>query len=130
MDGGAFCQMNFSRRTGYGYDERIEVVGSRGMVQSRSPVPVDVALYRGHNVQSLGGHQHWYPRVADTYHAQLDALLDYLEGKAPFPTLEDGLVAEAIACAAENSMAEGAAVPVSYEFIPSSAKEADFEQAH
>ena len=129
MEGGAFCQLNFSRRTGYGNDERIEVAGSLGMVQARSPVPVDVALYRGDSIQSLGGHQHWYPRVADTYHAQLDAFLDHLEGKAPFPTLEDGLVAEAIACAAEKSMANGAAMPVDYDFIPSSAKEADLERA-
>lgn len=130
MEGGAFCQMNFSRRTGYGYDERIEIVGSQGMVQSRSPVPVDVALHRGDTVRSLGGHQHWFPRMADTYHAQLDAFLDYLEGKAAFPTLEDGLVAEAIASAAEKSMADGAEVPVSYEFSPSSAREADLERAH
>lgn len=130
MESGAFCQLNFTRRTGYGNDERIEVVGSQGMVQSRSPVPVDVALYRGDTVQSLGGHQHWYPRVADTYPAQLDAFLDHLEGRAPFPTLEDGLVAEAIARAAEESMAKGSAVPVSYEFIPSSAKEANLEHIH
>ena len=130
MEGGAFCQLNFSRRTGYGNDERIEVVGSQGMVQSRSPVPVDVALYRGDIVQSLGGYQHWYPRVADTYPAQLDAFLDHLEGRALFPTLEDGLVAEAIARAAEHSMAERAAVPVRYESIPASTGEADSEPVH
>ncbi len=130
MAGGAFCQMNFSRRTGYGYDERIEIVGSEGMVQSRMPVPVDVALYRGDTIQSLGGHQHWYSRAADTYPAQLDAFLDHLEGSAPFPGLEDGLVAEAIALAAEQSMGAGAAVPVRYDFIPTSAREAPFERVH
>lgn len=130
MQGGAFCQMNFSRRTGYGYDERIEVVGSQGMVESRVPVPVDVALHKGDTVRSRGGHQHWFPRMAETYHAQLDAFLDHLEGNAPFPSLEDGLVAEAIARAAEKSMAYGAAMPVTYDFTSASAKEADFERAH
>ena len=130
MAGGAFCQMNFSRRTGYGYDERIEVVGSEGMVQSRMPVPVDVALYSGDTVQSLGGHQHWYPRAADTYPAQLDAFLDHLDDGAPFPNLEDGLVAEAVALAAERSMAAGAAMPVDYDFTPTSAREAPFERVH
>ncbi|HEY7418300.1 MAG TPA: Gfo/Idh/MocA family oxidoreductase, partial [Ktedonobacteraceae bacterium] len=35
MPSGALCHIDNSRRTTYGYDERIEVFGSGGMVQSR-----------------------------------------------------------------------------------------------
>ncbi|MDJ0824029.1 MAG: Gfo/Idh/MocA family oxidoreductase [Rhodobacter sp.] len=114
MQSGAFCQMNFSRRTGYGYDERIEIAGSAGMVQARIPVAVDVALYKGAHVVSGGGHAHWYDRVRATYPAQLAAYLDHLETGAAFPSVQDGLVAEAVARAAERSMRTGAAEPVDY----------------
>jgi myo-inositol 2-dehydrogenase/D-chiro-inositol 1-dehydrogenase len=30
---GTLCQIDSSRRTGYGYDERIEVFGSKGLVK-------------------------------------------------------------------------------------------------
>ena len=47
MESGALCHLDFSRRTAYGCDERIEVCGAEGRVESRHPIPVDVALYRG-----------------------------------------------------------------------------------
>ena len=116
MAGGALCHFDFSRRTAYGYDERIEIAGSAGMMQSRPPHPVDVALYRGETARVRGLHQTWYPRSADTYPAQMAALVEAIENDADFAGLEDGLVAEAIAAAGMRSMRECRVVAIDYDF--------------
>ena len=117
MASGALCHLDFSRRTAYGCDERIEVSGAEGRVESRHPIPVDVALYRGEVIRRQGLHQHWYDRIEDTYPAQLVAFVEVLMGGGNgFPTLVDGLVSEAIAEAGMRSMRENRPVPVAYEF--------------
>ena len=116
MRSGALCLMDFSRRTAYGYDERVEIAGSEGMMQARPPVPVNVALHKGSAVTGQGLHQTWYPRVQETYPAQLDAFVDALRVEGSFPTLEDGLVAETIAMAGGLSLREGRPVPIRYDF--------------
>jgi len=117
MGRGAFCQMNFSRRTAYGYDERIEIAGSEGMMQASPPIPVNVALYRGETITTRGVHQNWYPRVQNTYPAQLDSFVDALAGNGDFPTLIDGLVAEIIAAAGNRSLKENRPIPIAYDRI-------------
>ena len=67
MESGALCHLDFSRRTAYGCDERIEVSGAEGRVESRHPIPVDVALYRDGVIRQRGLHQHWYERIEDSY---------------------------------------------------------------
>ena len=56
MQSRALCHLDFSRRASYGCDERIEVSESKGKVESRHPVPVDVALYRGDAILQQGLH--------------------------------------------------------------------------
>lgn len=113
MSRGALCHLNFSRRTAYGYDERIEVFGSKGRIDSGAPLPLDVSRYRGTTVTREGLHQNWFDRVAPTYAAQLDAFIDALEGRdGMFPTVVDGLLSEHIAEAAENSLKSGTPVDI------------------
>ncbi len=108
---GALATFSFSRRTAYGFDEMIEVFGSRGMLQSRRQMPCSVSLYQGGRVVDDGIHSSWYERFAPTYVAQLDALLAGVRsGVAVEPTLVDGMRAQAIAEAAVESLARG--VPV------------------
>ena len=117
MASGALCHLDFSRRTAYGCDERIEVSGAEGRVESRHPIPVDVALYRGDVIRRQGLHQHWYDRIEGSYPAQLAAFVEALMGGGNgFPTLVDGLVCEAIAAAGMRSMRENRPVPIRYEF--------------
>ena len=117
MASGALCHLDFSRRTAYGCDERIEVFGAKGKAESRHPVPVDVALYQGGAIRRHGLHQHWYERIESSYPAQLATFVAALEGGAPgFPALLDGLVSEVIAAAGMRSMRENRPVPITYEF--------------
>ncbi len=56
LAGGAIACFDFSRRSAYGYDERIEVQGAEGMIESRRPRRRDVSLYRGDSVVDDGLH--------------------------------------------------------------------------
>ena len=117
MPSGALCHLDFSCRTAYGCDERIEVFGANGKVESRTPIPVDVALYQGDLIVRKGMHQHWYERIASTYPAQLAAFVKALDNPAHgFPGLLDGLVAEAIAEAGMRSLQANRPMPIGYEF--------------
>jgi myo-inositol 2-dehydrogenase / D-chiro-inositol 1-dehydrogenase len=116
MSRGALCHLNFSRRTAYGYDERIEVFGSRGRIDSGAPLPLDVSRYIGTTVIREGLHQNWFDRIAPTYSTQLAAFIDALEGRGgTFPSVQDGLLAESIAEAAQKSMETGLRVEIPIE---------------
>ena len=117
MSSGALCHLDFSRRTAYGYDERIEVFGANGKLESRTPIPVDVALYQGGVIVQKGLHRHWYERIAGTYPAQLAAFVMALDDHGRgFPTLLDGLVSESIADAGTRSLRDNRPMPIAYEF--------------
>lgn len=95
---GALATFSFSRRTGYGYDELIEVFGSDGMLESRRQQQLGVSLYQGRKVISDGLHAGWYDRFAPTYGLELDSFVSAVESKTPVhATLTDGLRAQAVA---------------------------------
>ena len=75
MSRGAFCHFNFSRRTTYGYDERIEVFGSGGRLESRAPLRHDLVRYQGDRMVSVGLQQAWIDRMGPSYEAQLAAFI-------------------------------------------------------
>jgi myo-inositol 2-dehydrogenase/D-chiro-inositol 1-dehydrogenase len=105
MRSGALCQIDSTRRTGYGYDERIEVFGSAGMVESRRQRQRSVSRYIGDKVIEDGLHAGWYERVEATYYSVLDAFVQALvQHVAPVPSLDDGLKAQIIAEAATESL--------------------------
>ena len=81
MPGGALCHIDNSRRTAYGYDERIEVFGSKGMVQSNRKPTREVSLYTGTKVVSAGLHPGWFERFEPSFALALDAFISALEGK-------------------------------------------------
>ncbi len=112
MRGGALCQIDSARRTGYGYDERIEVFGSQGMVESRRQRHRGVSRYVGDRIIEDGLHAGWFERIEGSYYQALDAFVSALrDGAAPSPSLDDGLRAQLIAEAATESLKTG--VPVS-----------------
>jgi myo-inositol 2-dehydrogenase/D-chiro-inositol 1-dehydrogenase len=115
MPGGALCHIDNSRRTAYGYDERIEVFGSEGMVQSRLKPTREVSLYTGTQVISDGLHPDWIGRLEPSFALSLDAFICVLEGKEIlYPSLMDGLRAQTIAEAAVDSLHTNRPVKISY----------------
>ncbi len=115
MQSGALCQIDCSRRTAYGYDERVEVFGSTGAAESRRQRHRSMSLYKGKKVIEDGLHANWFERVEATYGAALDAFVRHLDGGEPagdLPSLDDGLKAQIIADAATLSLQIGQPVKV------------------
>ena len=114
MPSGAIVQIDSVRRTGYGYDERIEVMGSTGLVESRRNRRGNVSHYGAGRIVEDGLDAGWFERVEPTYGRALSAFVAALEASVPPPaSLEDGLAAQAIAEAATRALASGRTEPVS-----------------
>jgi len=110
---GALATFSFSRRTRYGYDEMIEVFGSKGMLESQRQRQRGVSLYQGDKVAADGIFSTWYDRFAPTYVAELDALVTAVRSGVPMsPSLADGMRAQAVAEAAVASLAQGRPVGI------------------
>ena len=112
---GALCHINCSRRTNYGYDERVELFGSQGMAVSRRKPRRDVSFYKGESVISDGMYSGWFERMEPTFYQALNAFIKALEGEeTEYPNLMDGLKAQMIAEAAIESLQTNMPVKINY----------------
>lgn len=113
---GALAQLDNARRTAYGYDERISVMGNMGMLASESQAVHGATLYQGQHIRQPGLYADWFSRVQETYYSHLDAFVRHLGGEkvAGLPGLIDGLRAQAIAEAAQLSLTRGEFVEVEW----------------
>jgi myo-inositol 2-dehydrogenase / D-chiro-inositol 1-dehydrogenase len=115
MDSGAFCQIDSSRRAAYGYDERVEVFGSEGLVESQRQSFRGVSLYKGQHIFKDGLHPGWFERIEQSYYEAIDAFFRSIEkGTPPSPSLEDGLKAQLIADKATESLKTGQPVEIQF----------------
>jgi myo-inositol 2-dehydrogenase/D-chiro-inositol 1-dehydrogenase len=108
---GKQCTISNSRRATYGYDQRIEVHGSKGVVSAdnQRAVSIEVATEDGYTRPPL--HDFFMTRYTEAYAAEITAFVEAIEnGTAPSPSGEDGLKALALAEAALKSVAERRAV--------------------
>lgn len=108
---GKQCSISNSRRASYGYDQRIEVHGSKGAVsaENQRPVSIEVATDKGYLRPPL--HDFFMTRYAEAYAAEMAAFVKAVKDrKKPSPSGEDGLKALALAEAAVKSVAERRAI--------------------
>lgn len=111
---GKQAMISNSRRATYGYDQRIEVHGSKGAVsaENQRPVSIEVATGAGYTRPPL--HDFFMTRYTEAYAAEIATFIAALGGKgAASPSGEDGLIALALADAAVKSVAEGRVVKLS-----------------
>ena len=103
-----------SRRATYGYDQRIEVHGSKGMVSAENQRPVSIEVANGEGYTRPPLHDFFMTRYTEAYAAEIASFIAALAGKgSASPTGEDGLIALALADAALKSVAEKRTVMVS-----------------
>ncbi|MDA4844578.1 inositol 2-dehydrogenase [Hoeflea poritis] len=105
---GRQCVITNSRRASYGYDQRIEVHGSKGMVaaENQRPVMIEVATEQGHRRPPL--HDFFMTRYVDAYAAEITAFIAALrDGAEISPNGDDGLKSLILADAALKSVTEG-----------------------
>lgn len=102
-----------SRRATYGYDQRIEVHGSKGMVaaENQRPVSIEVASEKGYTRPPL--HDFFMTRYIDAYANEIAAFIATVtKGAKASPSGTDGLAALRLADAALKSAKTGKAVQV------------------
>ena len=109
MPSGVLCQFDFSWRAAYGQDERLEVNGSLGMLQTIQRPVSQVRASMAHGQSRAGLMPTWYERFAPTYAEELNAFLAAIRtgDDTGLPSLEDGLAAQQIADAARESSRSG-----------------------
>jgi myo-inositol 2-dehydrogenase/D-chiro-inositol 1-dehydrogenase len=112
-ESGKIAQISNSRRATYGYDQRIEVLGSTGMVRADNihESTIEVAGTRGYTRAPLMNF--FLERYMPAYRAEVAAFVDAVEsGREMSPSGYDGLQALVLADAATKSAATGRAVDI------------------
>lgn len=104
-----------SRRSSYGYDQRIEVHGSLGMVsaENQRPISIEIANSQGFTKPPL--HHFFMTRYIDAYAEEINYFVNSLKsGSEIKPNGIDGLNALIIAEAAKSSLLKGKNLPIKY----------------
>ena len=105
--GGVLCTIDNSRRAVYGYDQRIEAFGEKGMIAAENPTPTTLQRATEAAVMTDKPPYFFLERYSEAYQAELDHFVDVMEGKVePAITGDDGRKALALADAATRSLAE------------------------
>jgi myo-inositol 2-dehydrogenase/D-chiro-inositol 1-dehydrogenase len=105
---GRLCHINNSRRASYGYDQRIEVHGSKGRLLAGNHAPTTVELADASSVTTDKPLFFFLERYAAAYRAELAAFVDAVVNRKPLPvTAEDGRQAIVLAEAAVKSLKTG-----------------------
>ena len=105
--GGKLAQIHTSRRAAYGYDQRFEVLGSKGMLQAGNHRPTEVVA-SGPDVVSVDKPEHFFlQRYEKAYRIELDHFVAVLGGREKLRvSIEDGVKALELADAATTSWRE------------------------
>lgn len=109
---GKQCHINNCRQAVYGYDQRIEVFGSTGMLQMDNLRPTTIRRWSQEVTDAREPLLNFFlERYQQAYKSELDAYIDALVHKKPMPiTVQDGLKALQLADAAVESVKTGRAV--------------------
>jgi myo-inositol 2-dehydrogenase/D-chiro-inositol 1-dehydrogenase len=108
---GKIAVITNSRRASYGYDQRLEVHGSKGMLRAGNVhmTTVEAATAGGFKADVI--QNFFIDRYVAAYAAEVNTFIDaVLKGTQPTPSGEDGLMAQRLAEAATKSSQTGEAV--------------------
>jgi myo-inositol 2-dehydrogenase/D-chiro-inositol 1-dehydrogenase len=105
---GKLCQISCSRRAAYGYDQRIEVHGSKGMLRAGNIHETTVERATKDGFTSDPVQNFFLERYANAYRLELAAFISAVsKGRQPSPSGYDGLMAQRLADAATKARATG-----------------------
>jgi len=105
---GKLCQISNSRRATYGYDQRIEVHGAKGLLRAENMLENTVELATEAGFQRAPTQHFFLERYSLAYKIELQHFVDaVLAGDPITPTGIDGLKAQLLADAATESAADG-----------------------
>jgi myo-inositol 2-dehydrogenase / D-chiro-inositol 1-dehydrogenase len=111
--GGRLCVIANSRRSGFGYDQRIEAYASAGMLRADNVLESTVQIWNAEGAAADRFRNFFLDRYADAYRNEMDHFVEMLDGAAASVGYADGVAALALAEAAGESVRLGEPVGVS-----------------
>lgn len=111
---GKQCHINCCREASYGYDQRFEILGSKGMLMNDNLRASTVRRFNATQTEALEPLLNFFlQRYTDAYRNELNAFLSALNSGSDMPTSPwDGRQALRLAEAAIESVKTGRSVPV------------------
>ncbi len=114
FDNGVLCTIDNSRRAAYGYDQRVEVLGSLGMARAENELPHRATVATAKNVSASVPLHFFLERYAQSFLEELSSFVCSIRGgTAPEVTGNDGRVPILMAQAASRSLELGREVQLS-----------------
>jgi myo-inositol 2-dehydrogenase/D-chiro-inositol 1-dehydrogenase len=111
MKSGVLCQISNSRRAVYGYDQRIEALGSKGALRAENVVESTVSFSGADGVVGEKPLNFFLERYAEAYRLELAHFIDAVaNGTTPLTGGADGVRALVLADAALEASRTGRAV--------------------
>ncbi|OGP57459.1 MAG: inositol 2-dehydrogenase [Deltaproteobacteria bacterium RBG_13_52_11b] len=111
--GGALGTIDNSRQAVYGYDQRIEVFGSKGSVAVENKTPTEVTIHSADAIRSDKPLHFFLERYQEAYLAEMNQFITcVLEDKKPPVGGADGKISVAMGYAAMESVITGTFVKV------------------
>ena len=111
---GKLCHINGSRRAIYGYDQRIEALGSKGMLQADNHTETQLRYIGAEGNVADKPLYFFLERYMPAFRNELQVFIDGLTtNKAPSTTIQDGVKALELANACLESLTSGKVIELS-----------------
>ena len=108
---GRLCVISNTRRSGYGYDQRAEAYGSKGMALAANPRTTTLETWTEAGAMAAPIYAGFQARYASAYRSEMDHFADVVTGAAePVTGYEDSVRALALSEAANRSLQTGSPV--------------------
>lgn len=113
FENGAHGVIDNSREAVYGYDQRVEVFGSKGSAMVSNETETKVKLYEKDNVTEDNPLHFFLERYMDSFYEEVFLFFESLQnGTDVVPSYEDGMKAQQLAFAAAESYKTGKPVKI------------------
>ena len=114
FEDGTYAVIDNSRKAVYGYDQRLEIFGSGGMIQVENNLHNRNIIYDEKGIHKALPLDFFMDRYAASYKKEIELFINALVNRTPVPvSADDGLEATRIAIAARMSVDEVRAVKLS-----------------
>lgn len=110
MANGVVAQVDASRMSSYGFDVRVEVLGTGGAVFTRPDAASGIRVVKG-SQEAVATYGSYSDRFKEAYRLEMQSFIDCIvKDTDPKVTAQDGKAAVEVAAAARKSMQDGKAV--------------------
>ena len=108
MKGGAIVTIINGRQASFGYDQRIEAFGEKGMLQVQNTLEDNVVVSNANGIHQAKAKYFFLERYENAYHNELVHFIKSVQtGVEPSVDISDGVLALRIAEAAQKSLKTG-----------------------